>query len=196
MCNNFCMTRKYELKRRAERQEETRRRIVEAAIELHRTKGPARTTLSDIARLAGVQRHTLYRHFADEREIGLACSGLYMELNPPPDGTSWRTIGDPAERLKAALSELYGYYERTGDMFANILRDSEVHPLTREMFELRRGSGMAQMRDRLAKGLSPQKRVRAALDLALDFRAWQRLHQSGLSRREAVETMVAAVLAQ
>jgi hypothetical protein len=81
-------------------------------------------------------------------------------------------------------------------MFANILRDSEVHPLTREMFELRRGGGMAQMRDGLAKGLSPQKRVRAALDLALDFRAWQRLHQSGLSRREAVETMVAAVLAQ
>jgi AcrR family transcriptional regulator len=75
------VARKYELKRRAERQEETRRRIVEAAIELHRTKGPARTTLSDIARLAGVQRHTLYRHFPDERAIGLACSGLYMELN-------------------------------------------------------------------------------------------------------------------
>ena len=85
LCNNFVMARKYELKRRAERQEETRRRIVEAAIELHRTKGPARTTLTDIARLAGVQRNTLYRHFPDERAIGLACSGLYMELNPPPD---------------------------------------------------------------------------------------------------------------
>src|SRR5438093_7923993 len=101
------MARKYELKRRAERQHETRRRIVEAAIELHRTKGPARTTVSDIARLAGVQRHTFYRHFPDERALGLACSGTFLELNPPPDGTTWRAIGDPEERLRAALSELY-----------------------------------------------------------------------------------------
>src|SRR2546421_8935654 len=79
------MARKYELKKRAERQEETRRRIVEAAIHLHRTKGPARTTFSDIAALAGVQRHTLYRYFPDERQMGLACSGHHFELNPPPD---------------------------------------------------------------------------------------------------------------
>src|SRR5919108_6216974 len=69
------MPRKYELKKRAERQQATRRRIVEAAVELHRTKGPARTTLSDIARVAGVQRPTLYRHFPDERAILAACSG-------------------------------------------------------------------------------------------------------------------------
>src|SRR5437588_7539605 len=88
----YGVTRKYELKRRAERQQETRRRIVEAAIELHRTKGPARTTLSDIARLAGVQRHTLYRHFPGEREVSVACSGLYFETHRPPDPEPWRTI--------------------------------------------------------------------------------------------------------
>src|ERR671931_174872 len=82
-CATICfVTRKYELRRRAERQQETRRRIVEAAIELHRTKGPARTTVSDVARLAGVQRHTLYRHFPQERDLHLACSGHYMVLHP------------------------------------------------------------------------------------------------------------------
>ena len=95
------MTRKYELKKRAERQEETRRRIVEAAIQLHRTKGPARTTFSDIAALAGVQRHTLYRYFPDERAMGLACSGLHFELNPPPDPAAWEAIADPAGRQDA-----------------------------------------------------------------------------------------------
>src|SRR5437868_11604638 len=105
--------RKYELKSRAERMEETRRRIVEAAIELHRTKGPAQTTLSDVARLAGVQRHTLYRHFPDERAVGLACSGLYTERNPPPDAAAWGEIADPAERLRTGLDELYEYFERT-----------------------------------------------------------------------------------
>src|SRR3954453_20643532 len=97
------VTRKYELKQRAERQQETRRRIVDAAIELHRTKGPARTTLSDIARLAGVQRHTLYRHFPDERAISLACSGPHFETHPPPDPGEWRAIEDPGERLRHGL---------------------------------------------------------------------------------------------
>ena len=111
MCNNYGMARKYELKRRAERQQETRRRIVEAAIELHRTKGPARTTISDIARLAGVERHTLYRHFPSEWELGLACSGLHMETNPPPDAGAWLEVRDLDERRMRGLTELYKWYE-------------------------------------------------------------------------------------
>src|ERR1700704_615036 len=102
--------RKYELRKRAERQEETRRRIVEAAIELHGTVGPARTSVSAIAARAGVQRHTYYRHFPDERSLGLACSGLYMERNPLPDPAPWRAIRDPEKRLRRCLGDLYAYY--------------------------------------------------------------------------------------
>jgi len=190
------VARKYELKRRAERQQETRRRIVEAAIELHRTKGPARTTLSDIARLAGVQRHTLYRHFPNERELGLACSGLHFELNPPPDPEAWRAISDPGERLRHGLAGLYDWYERMEDMFSCVLRDAEIDPLTRELFELRGGEPMAAMRAALAEGLPHGLRSQAALDLGLDFRGWQRLRASGLSNRDAAEAMARAVLCQ
>ncbi len=70
------MTRTYTLKRRAEQQAETRRRIVEAAVELHGSIGPALTTVSMVAERAGVQRHTFYAHFPDERSLHLACSGL------------------------------------------------------------------------------------------------------------------------
>jgi AcrR family transcriptional regulator len=66
------MPRTYTLRRRAERQAETRLRIVEAAIELHGTVGPALTTLSMVAERAGVQRHTLYAHFPDEWSLYLA----------------------------------------------------------------------------------------------------------------------------
>jgi hypothetical protein len=45
--------RKYEMKKRAERQRETRRKIVEATVELHRTRGPAHTTVSEIAKRRG-----------------------------------------------------------------------------------------------------------------------------------------------
>jgi AcrR family transcriptional regulator len=189
------MARKYELKRRAEKQEETRRRIVDAAIGLHRSKGPARTTLSDVAREAGVQRHTLYRHFPDERRLLLACSGHFGELHPGPDPAAWESIKDPRERLRRALPELYDHFEATGDMTASVLRDAEVDPLTREIVQLRRAGPAARVRETLARGIRGKRRL-AALDLALDFHAWRRLAAAGLRPEEAAETMVAAVFAQ
>jgi AcrR family transcriptional regulator len=188
------MTRKYELKKRAERQEETRRRIVEAAIQLHRTKGPARTTFSDIAALAGVQRHTLYRYFPDERAMGLACSGLHFELNPPPDPAGWEAIADPAERLRVGLEALYAWYERNEDMFSCVFRDAEIDPLVRELFELRGVEPMARVAAVLSRGLGTGRRARAAFSLALDFHAWRRLAQSGLDAPDAATLMADAVL--
>jgi AcrR family transcriptional regulator len=188
------VTRRYELKKRAERQAETRQRIVEAAVQLHRTKGPARTTFSDIAALAGVQRHTLYRYFPDERQMGLACSGHHFEQSPPPDAAEWEGIEDPSERLRVGLRALYAWYERNEDMFSCVLRDAEVHPLTREMFELRSREPMSRVRRALAAGLGSSRRARAALDLALDFHAWRRLRESGLDAADAAELMADAVL--
>src|SRR3954463_1198697 len=97
------MTRPYMMKRRAEQQAETRRRIVEAAVELHGSVGPALTTMSMLAERAGGQRHTLYAHFPDERSLLLACSGLAMERDPMPDAAPWRTIENRRERLSAGL---------------------------------------------------------------------------------------------
>ena len=84
------MTRTYTLKKRAERQDETRRRIIEAAVNLHSSVGPALTTFSMVAEHAGVQRHTLYSHFPDERSLYMACSGLVNERDPLPDAAAWR----------------------------------------------------------------------------------------------------------
>src|SRR5438132_11117664 len=195
------MSRRYELKRRAERQEETRRRIVEAAVELHANIGPARTTVSDIARRAGVQRHTYYSHFPTERSLALACSGLYMEQNPLPDPEAWLASVDPEARLRRALRELYDYDAENEAMVTNIARDAEIDPLTREMSALRRGERLERMRDVLVQGFAdngrPRKTLRATVELALSFRSWQTLvRQSGLSRDAAIAVMVRAVRCQ
>src|ERR1044072_3239766 len=97
------MTRAYTLKRRAEQQAETRRRIVEAAVDLHGSVGPAQTSLSMVAERAGVQRHTLYAHFPDERSLFVACSRLHAERHPLPDAAPWRAIKDRHERLCVGL---------------------------------------------------------------------------------------------
>src|SRR3954464_8491605 len=131
------MARTYTLKRRAEQQAETRRRIVEAAVALHGSVGPAATTISMVAERAGVQRHTFYAHFPDERSLLMACSGLSLERDPLPDAAPWRQIGDRRERLRAGLRAIYAWYERNAELAACVLRDVEVHPLVGEISELR-----------------------------------------------------------
>ena len=186
------MARTYTLKRRAEQQAGTRRRIVEAAVDLHGSVGPALTTLSMIAERAGVQRHTLYAHFPDERSLFLACSGLSMERDPLPDAEPWRAIADPRERLRTGLRAIYGWYERNAELAACVLRDAEHHALTREMIEMRMGPHMAPYHEVLGAKLSAKQR--AVLRLALSFFTWRTLaREGGLKRPAAVDAMVQAV---
>jgi AcrR family transcriptional regulator len=191
------MTRRYEMKRRAERQEETRRRIVEAAVALHQTVGMERTTISAIAERAGVQRLTVYRHFPDERTLFRACSGHWSAANPPPDPAAWTQVADPEARLRAALAEVYAYHRRTEPMISNVLRAAQVHPLTREMAEPY-FEHWERMRYVLATGWGVEDEqlglFLAALGHALDFQAWSSLvRQQGLDDEQAAEVMVGMV---
>jgi AcrR family transcriptional regulator len=190
--------RKYEMKKRAERQRETRRRIVEATVELHRTRGPANTTISEIAQRAGVNRLTVYNHFPDLSSLLRACSKSWTERHPAPDPAPWRLIDDPQERLRTALRELYGFYARTEPMRANVLRDAETMP---ELAALLEGSVLPYLGavcDLLAEGWEVsgggRRLLLAMLKLAIDFHTWRSLaRESGLSREEAVEAMLEAV---
>jgi AcrR family transcriptional regulator len=190
------MARKYELKRRGERMEDTRRRIVEAAIDLHRTIGPARTSVSAVAERAGVQRQTYYRHFPDERSLFYACTGLYMERAPMPDPETWRAIADPSERVERGLTELYSWYAENEPMLANVIRDAAISPMVQETVEVGVGAAMSAMRGVLAEALpaGDSARTIAVLDLALDFNTWRTLvRRSGLAQKTAVELMAAVV---
>jgi AcrR family transcriptional regulator len=186
------MARTYTQKRRAEQQAETRRRIVEAAVELHGSIGPALTTISMVAERAGVQRHTFYAHFPDERSLLLACSGLAAERDPLPDAEPWRAIEDPGERLRVGLRAIYGWYERNADLAACVLRDAEYHALTREISELRFGPPMAAYGEVLGAKLTAKQR--AMLRLALSFFTWRTLaRETGLKQAAAVALMVQAI---
>ncbi len=120
--------RKYELRARAERQAETRRRIAAATAALHDEVGPARTTVAEIARRAGVQRLTVYKNFAHEYELFVACQQHFLAENPPPDPSAAFAIADPGERLEAVLRQLYRWYRRTERTSGNVRRDREIIP--------------------------------------------------------------------
>jgi AcrR family transcriptional regulator len=197
MSSEMSTSRTYELKRRAERQQETRRRIVGAAVELHAMLGPSRTTVSAIAERAGVTRPTVYAHFPDDRSLFQACSGHVRATVPPPDPTAWRSISDPGERLQTALRDLYGYYERLEPLLENVQRDAAVMPIVAEM-NAYRVRYLEEIRDMLLKGWTmrggPRARLRRAIGHALEFRTWQSLVRGqGCPTNEAVQLMLAFV---
>jgi AcrR family transcriptional regulator len=191
--------RTYELKRRAERQEETRQRIVAAAVDLHTTVGPSRATVQAIAERAGVTRPTVYAHFPDTRSLLEACSGHVRATVPPPDPTPWRSIADPDERLETALRELYGYYERLEPLLENVQRDAAVMPVVAEM-NAYRVRHLEAIRDLLVEAWATRggarARLRRAIGHALEFRTWQSLvRRQGSPTDEAVQLMLAFVRA-
>jgi AcrR family transcriptional regulator len=186
------MTRTYTLKKRAEQQAETRLRIVEAAVALHSTVGPAATTVSMVAERAGVQRHTFYAHFPDERSLLNACSSLSLERDPLPEAAPWRQIEDRGERLRAGLLAIYGWYERNAELAGCVLRDAERHQLVRETAEQTWAPYMHAYHDVLGAGLSAKQR--AMLGLALSFFTWRTLtREGGLKQAAAVKAMVQAI---
>jgi AcrR family transcriptional regulator len=189
------MARKYTLGRRAEQQAETRLRIVEAAVALHGSAGPARTSFSMVAEKAGVQRHTLYAHFPDEKALLLACSAHHLEIDPPPDPASWTAIADRPARLRAGLGDIYGWFERNADLVGAVLRDAEHHALVHEITEMRFGPTFAAWSAALGDDDSGPAEA-AMLDLALGFHTWRSLALgSRLGSTAAAQTMADAIIA-
>ncbi|HKN62822.1 MAG TPA: helix-turn-helix domain-containing protein [Gaiellaceae bacterium] len=172
------MTRKYELKQRAEQVEDTRRRIVEATSRLHLERGPAATSIAEVARLAGVQRRTVYNHFPDDAALFAACSAHWATQHPAPDPDAWTD-------LRQGLRELYAWYRETESMTANVLRDAEVIPSLRRVIEPGFGAYLEGVRSALARGLGRNRRVEAAVRLVTDFHSWRAL--APLDDDEAVE---------
>lgn len=188
------MARTYTLKRRAEQQAETRQRIVEATVDLHSSIGPAATTISMVAERAGVQRHTVYAHFPDERSLFMACSGLVYERDPLPDAEPWCAVKNCGERLRTGLSAVYGWYQRNADVAGCVLRDVEHHAMTQEISALRMAPFMAAWREVLGAKLNAKQR--AMLGLALSFFTWRTLtRDNGLKQDAAVDAMVESILA-
>lgn len=184
--------RTYRKAARADAQEETRRRIAAAAAGLHDEVGPARTTVAEIARRAGVQRATVYANFPEEAHLFRACQAHFLAQNPPPDLVPPFALSDPRERVEAVLGLLYPWYRRTRGTSGNVRRDRAAMPaldaLLRESVDAR----MAALADALAPG-GGERRALAAV--AVDFWTWHRLAEENLADDAAAALVARAVLA-
>ena len=186
------------MRKRAEHIDQTHQRIVEAAVHLHGTVGPAATTIAGIAEQAGVTRLTVYRHFPDEVALYLACSSHWMAQQVPPDPDAWAQLADPAHRLRAGLADLYRYYRQGQAMLTRTYRDLAALPESLQ----RAAEGIDRhYRDVLLEPFAgtctrtQRRRLRAVVGHAVSFWTWRSLClQHGLSDREAVQAMATLAL--
>jgi AcrR family transcriptional regulator len=184
--------RKYEMRRRAEQVEQTRLRITEAAVALHGTVGPARTTVTAIAEHAGVDRLTVYRHFPNEDALFEACSAHWRAGHPLPDPSTWVSVPDPEARLDRALGGLYGWYRENHAMMENVLRDAPNVAALADRPRMWAGYNDAVV-ETLVPGWGVRGRrralLRAAIAHAVDLGTWRSLTQRGLRDDDAASLM-------
>ena len=190
-------SRTYRKRVRAEQEEATRERITAAAVKLHGSIGPARTTVSALAEEAGVQRATVYRHFPDEVALFAACTAHYWASHPRPAIESWKAIGDGGERLRHGLADFYDFFSQNEAMLEKGGRDAHMVPAmsaAREAFgAYLKAAARVLMAGRRERGAA-RRRTSAAVGHALLFTTWQSLtRMQELSNAEAVAVMAAMV---
>jgi AcrR family transcriptional regulator len=191
--------RAYRMDKRAQDVAATRQDIVEAAVRLHGSLGPAATTVSAVAQEAGVTRLTVYRHFPDAETLFAACSAHWGSGQTYPDVPAWLEERDPADRLRVALMDLYRFYAAGEPMLTRIHRDHEALPPAIQ--ERNAAAQVAQLEALLAafttvRGAARRRRLTAVLRHAMSFWTWRSLClDGGLTQREAVDAMTNLVLA-
>lgn len=202
--------RSYTLRARARSKAEVRHRITLATVHLHGTVGPARTTVSEIAKIAGVRRATVYNHFPSDIELLDACSTHWFTENPPPDISPWAEIGDPRTRALVAFEAMYDYYYRGREMLGRVLRDASLVPALEDLLQQKwwplidaiigilaegwASPGEAGQMEQMSEARGEIQR-RATLGVALEFGTWQKLAASRLSNEEAARLAVEWVAA-
>lgn len=106
----------------SEMEDETSRRILDAAIDRFTTFGIRRTTMDDVAAAAGIGRATLYRRFAGRDDIVQAAIS--------------RELARFVEAVDTRIRELDSPVERFVEGFVAILGSARKHPLVNRLLEI------------------------------------------------------------
>ena len=161
------------VRRTKEDAQETRNRILDAAVEVFNRNGVAETSLNDIAREAGVTRGAIYWHFANKVAMfdamieRLVCPLLFNDANRDA-----RLAADPLGFIRAAADEFIGKmltdisFRRVFEIFWHKceyigvmarLRDSHLEEGENHIDIIQRAFALAQERGQMDRRLTPHQ---------------------------------------
>ena len=187
--------RSYQLGKRIQAAEHTRRRIIEATFELHNEKGVVATSIQDIAARADVAPHTVYRYFPTIDELVGACGQHVMAILDPPGPGIFVGIDDRAARIRMLVTQMFAMYERGA-------RQIEVARCQQHEIDALAGAVNAwgQHQESLVREVLRPFRVSAAQRQAIsaltDFYVWKAFADRGISTQRAAATVADTALAQ
>lgn len=187
--------RKYELGKRAETIEETRRRIIDATFDLHSERGVVATSMQDVAERADVALRTVYNHYPTIDDLVAGCTKKVISLLSPPTPEIFGGLDTFEERMRRLVEELFAMYER-GSAMIEVARceQSEVAALADFV------ANEAAMREGLvSEALRPFKaRGRIVREVAAltDFYVWKAFTQQSLATPQAVDVVYRSLAAQ
>lgn len=94
-----------------------RTRLLDAALQVIRTKGYNATTVDDICAVAGVTKGSFFHHFKGKEELAV------MATHHWNDGTGALFAGADYHRLPTARERVLGYIDLRGQLLAGALAD-------------------------------------------------------------------------
>lgn len=189
------MTRTYRQAKRAEAQEETRDRIVQAAMGLHLEQGVATTSFAEVAARAGVGAATVYRHFPTVGALVDACGAhIWQEIEPPsPEAATAAFAGIERRdaRIGRLVDELDAFYGRAAAPIWSAMRDADRVPeLAGFVGDVRAGIRALVT---AALGNDPPAHVVGIVAPVADFAVWRSLTEAGLDSNERRRLLVAMI---
>jgi AcrR family transcriptional regulator len=105
--------RTYALGKRATRQAETRRRIVDAALALYQEKGVSATTMQDIARRADVAPGTVANHFGSAASLATEVTARILADLRMPTPDLFDGLERLPDRIGLLVRELAAFFDRS-----------------------------------------------------------------------------------
>ena len=186
--------RKYDMSRRAAAVEETRRRIVDATLELHAEQGIAATSWDEIAARAGVGVGTVYRHFPSLDELVPACGHVGRELLALPDPSDAPALFAGAEgslaRVERLVGEVFSIYDRGAHIMRAARREADVHPdVARTVAQIE--AVLDSLVDAAVGPLDVSMHERRLTRAMVDLWTWTALREQGLDATETVAAVSA-----
>jgi AcrR family transcriptional regulator len=178
--------RTYQLGRRAESAEETRRRLVQATFELHGEQGISATTMKQIADRAGVGVGTVYHHFATLDDTIMACGQMVLATFPPPTEAIFSGVSTMKERLARLARALFEHLDKVG--FDTVRVDRDRLPIVRQFVDEELTHRIELTRAALAPFATDREQIRVAAAL-LDIGVYRALQGAGLSLDQAADTI-------
>ncbi|MBI2776706.1 MAG: TetR/AcrR family transcriptional regulator [Chloroflexi bacterium] len=126
------MPRAYRLGKRTASVEATRKRIVEAAIELYTERGISATTMRQVQLRADIAPGTLRNHFRTREDLDRAMVERLTAEAPLPDLSIYDGAESVEERVERLTVATYRFLDQAGRIYRMWLREPMLTPVWTE----------------------------------------------------------------